>query len=155
LSRRSGRYEYNSGFTLIELAVVVMIIGLLAAIVVPQYAKQTDKAKDNVTKTELKNMQNAVELYYVENGKYPDSKTELERAFEDYGIYWPVTDPYGGKYLYYYDQNDSTVYYIVSEGSEKTSDGTTFMYCSQSVEPTRGEPEITSYTKIATEDSGN
>lgn len=154
MSRRSGRYEYNSGFTLIELAVVVMIIGLLAAILVPQYVKQTDKAKDNVTKTELKNMQNAVELYYVENGQYPDSKTELKQAFEDYGISWPVDDPYGGEYAYYYKSSDSTVYYIVSEGSEKTGDGTT-LYCSQSVEPTRGEPEIASYTKIPTEGSDN
>lgn len=60
------------GFTLVELLVVVIILGILAAVVIPQFADHTDDARLATLDTNLTEMRNAVELYYHQhNGTYP------------------------------------------------------------------------------------
>lgn len=60
------------GFTLVELLVVVIILGILAAVVIPQFADHTEDARLATLDTNLTEMRNAVELYYHQhNGKYP------------------------------------------------------------------------------------
>lgn len=56
------------GFTLIELLVVVAIIGILAAIAIPQYATYKQQAADSKAKSDLHNMATAFEAYYGSNG---------------------------------------------------------------------------------------
>lgn len=58
------------GFTLIELLIVVVIIGLLAAIAVPKFAATKDKAKLASIKSDLRNMMSAQEAYYVDYATY-------------------------------------------------------------------------------------
>ncbi|MFH1676048.1 MAG: type II secretion system protein [bacterium] len=60
------------GFTLIELLVVITIIGILAAIALPNYIKAKDKAKEAEVKANLHTIQIALERYMVDNGEYPD-----------------------------------------------------------------------------------
>jgi len=67
----------QGGFTLIELMVVVVIIGLLAAVAVPQFFDQRDNAFEARKAADIKILQNAVDLYYVENGDYPTDLTTL------------------------------------------------------------------------------
>ena len=62
--------EVNGGFTLIELLVVVLIIGILATIALPQYKVAVVKGRLAAIKPILKNLKNAHELYYLENGSY-------------------------------------------------------------------------------------
>ncbi|MCW1892001.1 MAG: type II secretion system GspH family protein [Candidatus Uhrbacteria bacterium] len=61
------------GFTLIELLVVIAIIGLLATFAVVQLGASREKARDTKRKQDLVQMQKAIELYYNENGSYPNT----------------------------------------------------------------------------------
>ncbi|MGI9860043.1 prepilin-type N-terminal cleavage/methylation domain-containing protein [Moorella naiadis] len=60
------------GFTLIELMVVVVIIGILAAIAVPQFMGQSDKAKKAKANADLKTIGSAIEMYYTAENGLPD-----------------------------------------------------------------------------------
>ena len=61
----------DSGFTLLETLAVMVIIGLLAAITVPQIAKWREKAYITSLKTDARNVANAVEAFYVDDQEYP------------------------------------------------------------------------------------
>ena len=60
----------RKGFTLIELLIVVVIIGILAAIAIPKFAATKDKAKLASVKTDLRNMMTAEEAYFSDNATY-------------------------------------------------------------------------------------
>ena len=66
------------GFTLIELLIVVVIIGILAAIAVPTYLNQQDEAKDTAAKAQLRTAATAQQLYYVKEDTYASNATNLE-----------------------------------------------------------------------------
>lgn len=61
----------KEGFTLIELMIVLLVLGVLATIAVPRFADMTGKANLVKAKTELKQVQTALELYNAEHGAYP------------------------------------------------------------------------------------
>jgi prepilin-type N-terminal cleavage/methylation domain-containing protein len=61
----------QKGFTLIELLIVVAIIGILAAIAIPQFASYREKAFNSAGQTDLRNTRIQVEAYYAENYHYP------------------------------------------------------------------------------------
>ena len=60
----------RKGFTLIELLIVVVIIGILAAIAIPKFSTTKDKAKLASVKTDLRNYMTAQEAYFSDNGSY-------------------------------------------------------------------------------------
>ena len=60
----------RKGFTLIELLIVVVIIGILAAIAIPKFATTKDKAKLASVKTDLRNLMTAQEAYFSDNSTY-------------------------------------------------------------------------------------
>jgi type IV pilus assembly protein PilA len=61
----------KKGFTLIELLIVVAIIGILAAIAIPQFAAYRQKGYNSAATSDLKNGKTALESYYADNQKYP------------------------------------------------------------------------------------
>ncbi|SNB45284.1 type IV pilin protein [Geobacter sp. DSM 9736] len=67
----------QKGFTLIELMIVVTIVGILAAIAVPNYKWGIIRAKEAVLRENLYNMRNVLDQFFADQGKFPDSLDEL------------------------------------------------------------------------------
>lgn len=61
----------RSGFTIVELLIVIVVIGILAAITIVAYNGIQVRARDSVRIDKVKNIAKAIELYYVDNGRYP------------------------------------------------------------------------------------
>ena len=67
--------HHQAGFTLVEMLIVIILLGILAAIVIPQVTVTTEDAKRSALKTNLTTMRNAIELYYVQHDNaYPGQK---------------------------------------------------------------------------------
>jgi general secretion pathway protein G len=66
------------GFTLLELMVVVVIIGVLAALIAPAVLERAEQAKVTAARTDVSNLMNALKLYRLDNGRYPSSEQGLD-----------------------------------------------------------------------------
>jgi len=99
LLRRTQRLHRLSGFTLIEVLVVVVILGILAAIVVPNIMQEPDKAKIVAAKSTIRNIQSALERYRLDNHDYPKTDQGLGVLVNEYMPRIPK-DPWGNDYLY-------------------------------------------------------
>jgi len=70
--------QSSRGFTLIEIMVVMVILGLLVAIVAPNIMGRSDQAKVTVAETQLTNISKALDLYRLDNSHYPSTQQGLE-----------------------------------------------------------------------------
>ncbi len=75
---QSPRSPRQAGFTLIEIMAVVLIIGLLGGIVGAVVFGQVDKARAATAKTQLKQLESALEFYRLDNARYPSSEQGLQ-----------------------------------------------------------------------------
>ena len=74
---KPARTRKTSGFTLIELVVVMAIIGLLLTIAVPRYMHSIERGKEQVRQQNVAVMRSAIDQYYGDNGQYPETLDEL------------------------------------------------------------------------------
>ncbi|MBA2655901.1 MAG: GspG family T2SS major pseudopilin variant LspG [Tatlockia sp.] len=101
----------QKGFSLIEIMVVVVILGILASIVVPKIINRPDEARIVKAKQDVLAIQNAIDLYKLDNGSYPSTDQGLSALVEkpsanpipqDWKQYLKSLpkDPWGHEYLY-------------------------------------------------------
>jgi len=72
------KHRAAGGFTLIEIMVVVVILGILAAVIVPQLSGQTEKARQAKAKQDIRALESALEMYKLDNFYYPSTQQGLE-----------------------------------------------------------------------------
>ncbi|NIS75313.1 MAG: type II secretion system major pseudopilin GspG [Deltaproteobacteria bacterium] len=103
----------RAGFTLIEIMVVIIILGLLAGLVIPRLVGRTEEAKRTQVKLQIRNVEQALKLFKLDNGFYPSTeqgiqalvtKPEIGRIPPNYrsdGYLDRVPkDPWGSEYTY-------------------------------------------------------
>ncbi|BCG63956.1 MAG: general secretion pathway protein G [Methyloprofundus sp.] len=93
------KQKKHSGFTLIEIMVVVVILGILAAVVVPQIMDRPDTARLTKAKQDIRAIESALNLYKLDKFNYPTTEEGLEILSPKYLDRLPI-DPWGNEYLY-------------------------------------------------------
>ena len=91
--------QKTQGFTLIEVMVVVVILGILAAIIAPKVMDRPDTARLVKAKTDIRAIESALNLYKLDNFDYPTTNEGLEALIPKY-IERLANDPWGNPYLY-------------------------------------------------------
>lgn len=108
-SKSQNRRRAQSGFTLVEMLLVLVILATLAAIVVPKFAGRSEQAKVTAAQTEIKNLEIALDAFEVDNSYYPKGSDGLKELIEQpnnandwRGPYIDEipTDPWGNEYVY-------------------------------------------------------
>ena len=125
-----------SGFTLIEILIVVVILGILGAVVVPNILSRPDTARIQAAQTALRALSQTLEIYRLDNFQYPSSEQGLESLVdrpsgfpepknwnpEGYLKKLP-TDPWGSPYLY---EKTGSYYSLISLGADGQEGGEGF-----------------------------
>ncbi|MHC4883456.1 MAG: type II secretion system major pseudopilin GspG [Planctomycetota bacterium] len=128
------RTDSTRGFTLVEVMVVVVILGILASVVVVNISGHADRAKREAARTQIKNFQHALSLFRLDTDNYPTTseglKVLMEKAKD--GKRNPEgylatdslpKDPWGNDYLYISPGRHSGGYDIISYGRDGRSGG--------------------------------
>jgi general secretion pathway protein G len=122
----------SNGFTLIEIMVVIIILGLLATLVIPNITGYTEKAKREKARADIASLEGALELFKADNGFYPTTEQGLdalivkpstgripakwmEGGYFKKGV--PL-DPWGNRYVYFAPGRRGEGYEVVSVGTD-------------------------------------
>ena len=129
----------NSGFTLVELLVVVVILSIIVSVVGLNVLKRPDEARQGAAKTQIANFKGALNLYYIHTGKFPTVEQGLKAlvqrpdAVEEKRWKGPYLDsnkipedPWDNEYVYLQPGTEGADYDITSYGKDGTQGGSAF-----------------------------
>ncbi|MDK2954741.1 MAG: ral secretion pathway protein [Desulfovibrionales bacterium] len=129
------------GFTLIELMIVIVILGILSTLVILNIAGAPDEARVTKAKTDMQTLQSALILFKVQNGFYPSTEQGLKaliqkpvikpipRNYPQGGYLNQQTvpkDPWGNEYIYRSPGGDNRPYEIITLGADNMEGGEGF-----------------------------
>jgi general secretion pathway protein G len=128
----------SSGFSLIELMIVIVILGLLASVLVPKIMDRPDEARVTKAQVDIRQLEFALKLYKLDNGKYPTTDQGLKaliekpeanpepRNYRD-GGYLDASevpaDPWGNEYVYRSPGEEDRPFEIISLGADGDDGG--------------------------------
>ena len=126
--------QIRGGFTLIEIMVVIIILGLLAAFVIPNITGKSEEAKQKLVCIQMKSLSEGLKMFKIDNGSYPTAEEGLAALItnpspEMYPSYSKNSylegknlpkDPWGRPYIYL---NDGTMFDLVSLGADGKEGG--------------------------------
>jgi general secretion pathway protein G len=133
--RRAARRRGEDGYTLVEILVVITIIGLIVALVGPRVLNYLGESKVKTAKIQIQGFSSALDLFYLDNGRYPSSSEGLSALVQRSGggvATWNgpylkgggvPNDPWGKPYVYRAPA-ERAPYEIVSHGSDGQEGGT-------------------------------
>ena len=129
-----SRYSHHTrqgGFTLIEILIVVVILGILGAVIVPNLMSRPDQARITAAESDLRSLAAAQDVYRLDNFQYPSTEQGLEAlvskpsGFPEPKNYNPdgyiaklKTDPWGSPYLYEKNGSNFTLMSLGADGVE-------------------------------------
>ncbi len=134
--RQRSRHP-RRGFTLIELLLVLVILGVLAALIVPKFTGRSKQARETAAKTDISNISGAISTFEIETGRYPTSDEGLDGLLSApasvEGWNGPYisgkelpNDPWGNAYVYRYpgqqNPNGFDLYSTGPDGREGNDD---------------------------------
>jgi general secretion pathway protein G len=131
MKREDRKRAGAAGFTLIEILLVVVIIGILAAVAIPKLGGRVGQAKESKAKADVNSIGLALRMYEVDNGNYPSSLQGLvtqsggggtwRGPYLEQGI---PKDPWGNDYVYQYPgSRNPHSYDLKSLGPDGTDSG--------------------------------
>jgi general secretion pathway protein G len=120
---RKGRAA-ERGMTLIEIMVVITILGLIAAAVAVNVVGQLDEAKVKQAKTDIHTLENCLDLYKIDKGRYPTTEEGLPAVVTAGKCKPQLNDPWGTPYVYLFPgQAHPDGFDLKSYGADKAAGG--------------------------------
>lgn len=130
----------NKGFTIIEVLVVIVILGILGTLLVPKFLDKPDEARVTKAQLDIKAIESTLKIYKLENGFYPTTDQGLEALITEpdtepvpknykKGGYLEssnIKDPWDNDYVYRSPGEDDRDYEIISYGSDGKEGGEDF-----------------------------
>ena len=132
---KHGAPRSQEGFTLLELMVVIVILGILIGLVAPQFMDEPHKARVIKAKMQMESIETALKKYYLDNGYYPSTEQGLNalvsvpssgripKSYPENGYMSEIPDdPWEGDYIYISPGNDRP-FDLISYGADGKEGG--------------------------------
>lgn len=133
---KNSRSKMRAGFTLMELMIVIVILGLLSALVLPNIMGKAEDAKQKLVCIQMKNIEEALKSFKFDNGRYPDTEEGLkalvlnpdEAKYKSFasggyldGENLPI-DPWKNNYIYLNEDGEINLISLGADGKERGED---------------------------------